>query len=157
MIPGLPPPALGQEIAACAVLGGCTGAVRAFFPVKSRAAILPDVLWVGAVLTAVQSYAAGESYAGVLRWYMAAAAFAGAGAAAFVLGVPLRAVGRAVRHAARWPGHFVRVRLLRPALDRHKENRQARKRRRNAKRTAKNPKKNLPNRQRMLYNSNVSK
>ena len=127
------------------------------FPVKSRAAILPDVLWVGAVLTAVQSYAAGESYAGVLRWYMAAAAFAGAGAAAFVLGVPLRAVGRAVRHAARWPGHFVRVRLLRPALDRHKENRQARKRRRNAKRTAKNPKKNLPNRQRMLYNSNVSK
>ena len=149
MIPALPPPALGQEIAACAVLGGCTGAVRAFFPVKSRAAILPDVLWVGAVLTAVQSYAAGESYAGVLRWYMAAAAFAGAGAAAFVLGVPLR--------AARWPGHFVRVRLLQPALDRHKENRQARKRRRNAKRTAKNPKKNLPNRQRMLYNSNVSK
>lgn len=141
MIPVLPPPALGQEIAACAVLGGCTGAVRAFFPVKSRAAILPDVLWVGAVFTAVQSYAAGESYAGVLRWYMAAAAFAGAGAAAFVLGVPLRAVGRAVR----------------PALDRHKENRQARKRRRNAKRTAKNPKKNLPNRQRMLYNSNVSK
>ena len=59
MIPVLPPPALGQEIAACAVLGGCTGAVRAFFPVKSRAAILPDVLWVGAVLTAVQSYAAG--------------------------------------------------------------------------------------------------
>lgn len=157
MIPALPPPALGQEIAACAVLGGCTGAVRAFFPVKSRAAILPDVLWVGAVLTAVQSYAAGESYAGVLRWYMAATAFAGAGAAAFVLGVPLRAVGRAVRRAARWPGHFVRVRLLRPALDRHKENRQARKRRRNAKRTAKNPKKNLPNRQRMLYNSNVSK
>lgn len=157
MIPVLPPPALGQEIAACAVLGGCTGAVRAFFPVKSRAAILPDVLWVGAVLTAVQSYAAGESYAGVLRWYMAAAAFAGAGAAAFVLGVPLRAVGRAVRHAARWPGHFVRVRLLRPALDRHKENRQARKRRRNAKRTAKNPKKNLPNQRRVLYNSNVSK
>ena len=141
MIPALPPPALGQEIAACAVLGGCTGAVRAFFPVKSRAAILPDVLWVGAVLTAVQSYAAGASYAGVLRWYMAAAAFAGAGAAAFVLGVPLRAVGRAVRHA----------------VDRHKENRQARKRRRNAKRTAKNPKKNLPNWQRMLYNSNVSK
>ena len=125
MIPALPPPALGQEIAACAVLGGCTGAVRAFFPVKSRAAILPDVLWVGAVLTAVQSYAAGESYAGVLRWYMAAAAFAGAGAAAFVLGVPLRAVGRAVRRAARWPGHFVRVRLLRPALATKKTDRPA--------------------------------
>ena len=73
------------------MLGGCIGAVRAFFPARGRAAILPDVLWVGAVLTAVQSYAAGESYAGVLRWYMAAAAFAGAGAAAFVLGAPLRA------------------------------------------------------------------
>ena len=121
MIPVLPPPALGQEIAACAVLGGCTGAVRAFFPVKSRAAILPDVLWVGAVLTAVQSYAAGESYAGVLRWYMAAAAFAGAGAAAFVLGVPLRAVGRAVRRAARWPGHFVRAAAARPRPPQRKQ------------------------------------
>ena len=157
MIPVLPPAALGQEIAACTVLGGCTGAVRAFFPVKGRAAFLPDVLWVGVVLTAVQSYAAGESSAGVLRWYMAAAAFAGAGAAAFVLGVPLRAAGRAVLWAVRQMGRFAGAMLLQPLIRRRNVRKEHRKRRRNAKRTAKNPKKNLPNRRRMLYNSNVSK
>ena len=88
MIPVLPPAALGQEIAACTVLGASIGALRAVFPARGRAAFVPDLVWVGAVLAAVQSYAAGQSNAGVLRWYMAAAAFAGAGAAAFVLGAP---------------------------------------------------------------------
>ena len=91
MIPVLPPSALVQEMAACVVLGACTGAARAVFPAKGRASFVPDVLWVGATVAAVQSYAAGQSSAGVLRWYMAVAAFAGAGAAAFVLSVPLRA------------------------------------------------------------------
>ena len=85
MIPVLPLPALGREIAACTVLGACTGAVRALFPARGRAAFLPDVAWVGTLLAAVQSYAAGESFAGVLRWYMAAAAFAGAGACRLAL------------------------------------------------------------------------
>lgn len=93
MIPVLPPAALGQEIAACTVLGASIGALRAVFPARGRAAFVPDLVWMGAVLAAVQSYAAGQSSAGVLRWYMAAAAFAGAGAAAFVLGAPLRAAG----------------------------------------------------------------
>ena len=87
MIPVLPPSAIAQELTACTVLGGCTGVVRAVFPVRGRAAWVPDFLWVGTVLTLLQSYAAGQSPAGVLRWYMAAAGFAGAGAAAFVLGV----------------------------------------------------------------------
>ena len=82
MIPVLPPAALGQEIAACTVLGASIGALRAVFPARGRAAFVPDLVWMGAVLAAVQSYAAGQSSAGVLRWYMAAAAFAGAGAAA---------------------------------------------------------------------------
>lgn len=157
MIPVLPPSALGQEIAACTVLGACTGAVRAFFPVKGRAAFVPDLLWTGVVLAAVQSYAAGQSSAGVLRWYMAAAAFAGAGAAAFVLGVPLRAAGKALLYLAALPGRFIRANVLRPAARRYAAGKQARKVRRNAKRTAKKRKKNLPNRRRMLYNSNVSK
>ena len=80
MIPVLPPAALGQEIAACTVLGASIGALRAVFPARGRAAFVPDLVWMGAVLAAVQSYAAGQSSAGVLRWYMAAAAFAGAGA-----------------------------------------------------------------------------
>ena len=157
MIPALPPSELGREITACTLLGGCTGVVRALFPVKGRAAFVPDLMWVGVILTAVQSYAAGQSSAGVLRWYMAAAAFAGAGAAAFVLGAPLRAAEYFLWRCVCMPGYFVRVTLLRPAARHRAERRKARKARRNAKRTAKNPKKNLPNRRRMLYNSYVSK
>lgn len=142
MIPVLPPSAIAQELTACTVLGGCTGAVRAVFPVRGRAAWVPDFLWVGTVLTLLQSYAAGQSPAGVLRWYMAAAGFAGAGAAAFVLGVPLRAAGKALQ---RW--------VLRPAAQQRARRQNARKLRRNAKRTAKKRKKNLPNQRRMMYNS----
>ena len=142
MIPVLPSSAIAQELAACTVLGGCTGAARAVFPVRGRAAWVPDFLWVGTVLTLLQSYAAGQSSAGVLRWYMAAAGFAGAGAAAFVLGVPLRAAGKALQ---RW--------VFRPAAQRRVRRQNARKLRRNAKRTAKKRKKNLPNQRRMMYNS----
>ena len=142
MIPVLPPSAIAQELTACTVLGGCTGVVRAVFPVRGRAAWVPDFLWVGTVLTLLQSYAAGQSPAGVLRWYMAAAGFAGAGAAAFVLGVPLRTAGKALQ---RW--------VLRPAVQRRAQRQNARKLRRNAKRTAKKRKKNLPNQRRMMYNS----
>ena len=146
MILVLPPSAIAQELTACTVLGGCTGVVRAMFPVRGRAAWVPDFLWVGTVLTLLQSYAAGQSPAGVLRWYMAAAGFAGAGAAAFVLGVPLRTAGTALQ---RW--------VLRPAAQRRIRQQNARKLRRNAERTAKKSKKNLPNQRALLYNSNVSK
>ena len=142
MIPVLQPQAIGQELTACALLGGCIGAVRAVFPARGRAALVPDLVWVGVLLAAVQSYAAGESYAGVLRWYMPTAAFAGAGLIAAVLGAPLAAAGR-----------FVQRKLLRPAVKRGAQRRSARKLRRSAKRNAKKRKKNLPNRRRMLYNS----
>ena len=138
MIPVLPPAALGQEIAACTVLGASIGALRAVFPARGRAAFVPDLVWMGAVLAAVQSYAAGQSSAGVLRWYMAAAAF--------VLGVPLRAAGG-----------ILQCRVLRPAERRRARRRKARKLRRSAKRTAKKRKKNLPNQRRMMYNSYVLK
>lgn len=138
MIPVLPPAALGQEIAACTVLGASIGALRAVFPARGRAAFVPDLVWMGAVLAAVQSYAAGQSSAGVLRWYMAAAAF--------VLGAPLRAAGGVLQR-----------RVLRPAERRRARRRKARKLRRSAKRTAKKRKKNLPNQRRMMYNSYVLK
>ena len=157
MIPVLPPSALVQEMAACVVLGACTGAARAIFPAKGRASFVPDVLWVGATVAAVQSYAAGQSSAGVLRWYMAVAAFAGAGAAAFVLSVPLRAAGRLLWRMACLPGRLLRVCALQPAAQSWKGRREAHKRRRNAKRTAKKRKKNLPNQRRMMYNSYVLK
>ncbi len=96
MVQVLLPARLLQEAAACAVLGAALGAARAFLPVRGRAAFAPDVLLSGAVLLVCQSYAAGYSAAGVLRWYMAAAAFAAALCAAGVLGVPLRALGRGI-------------------------------------------------------------
>ena len=67
-------------MAACAVLGGVLGAARAVLPTRGRAAFLPDMLFVGAVLMALQSYAVSQSQAGQLRGYMALAAFCAAGA-----------------------------------------------------------------------------
>ena len=149
MVQVLLPARLLQEAAACAVLGAALGAARAFLPVRGRAAFAPDVLLSGAVLLACQSYAAGYSAAGVLRWYMAAAAFAAALCAAGVLGVPLRALGRGI-------GAVLRRLAVQP-VRRRAAAKTARKLRRNAERTAKKSKKNLPNQRALLYNSNVSK
>lgn len=80
MGPALSPGAVGQEMAACAVLGGVLGAARAVLPTRGRAAFLPDMLFVGAVLMALQSYAVSQSQAGQLRGYMALAASCAAGA-----------------------------------------------------------------------------
>ena len=143
MVQVLLPARLLQEAAACAVLGAALGAARAFLPVRGRAAFVPDVLLSGAVLLACQSYAAGYSKAGVLRWYMVAAAFAAALCAAGVLGRGIRAVLH--RFA------------VQPVRRRRAAAKTARKLRRNAERTAKKSKKNLPNQRALLYNSNVSK
>lgn len=107
MVQVLLPARLLQEAAACAALGAALGAVRAFLPVRGRAAFVPDVLLSGAVLLVCQSYAAGYSNAGVLRWYMVAAAFAAALCAAGVLGIPLRALGRGIRAVLRLPSRIL--------------------------------------------------
>ena len=80
MGPALSPGTVGQEMAACAVLGGVLGAVRAVLPTRGRASFLPDMLFVGVALMALQSYAVSQSQAGQLRGYMALAAFCAAGA-----------------------------------------------------------------------------
>ena len=150
MVQVLLPARLLQEAAACAVLGAALGAVRAFLPVRGRAAFVPDLLLSGVVLLACQSYAAGYSNAGVLRWYMVAAAFAAALCAAGVLGIPLRALGR-------WIRAVLHRFAVQPVRRRRAAVKTARKLRRNAERTAKKSKKNLPNQRALLYNSNVSK
>ncbi len=76
--------------ACCLYLGGLVGALRALAPVKGRGAFLPDVAQMGMLLLFLQSYAAGYSDAGSLRWYMLAAGFLGAAAAHSLLG-PLAA------------------------------------------------------------------
>ena len=131
MGPALSPGQVGQEAAACAVLGACLGAGRAFFPVRGRGALLPDVLLMGGLLLA---------------------AIAGIALAEHLLGVPLRAVGRVLRRPldglAKYAAAHAQARAAR---------KKAAKERRNEKRLAKKPKKNLPSERRVLYNSNVSK
>ena len=156
MVQVLLPARLLQEAAACAALGAALGVVRAFLPVRGRTAFVPDMLLSGAVLLACQSYAAGYSKAGVLRWYMVATAFAAALCVAGVLGVPLRSLGRGIRAVLRLPGRILHRFAVQP-LCRRAAAKTARKLRRNAERTAKKSKKNLPNRRALLYNSNVSK
>ena len=155
MVRVLLPVRLLQEAAACAMLGAALGAVRAFLPARGRAAFVPDVLLSGAVLLACQSYAAGYSKAGVLRWYMVLAAFAAALCTAGVLGIPLRALGRGIGAALRLPGRILHRFAVQPLC--RAAAKTARKLRRNAERTAKKSKKNLPNQRALLYNSNVSK
>ena len=150
MVQVLLPAPLLQEAAACAVLGAALGAVRAFLPVRGRAAFVPDVLLSGVVLLVCQSYDAGYSKAGVLRWYMVATAFAAALCTAGVLGIPLRALGRGI-------GAVLHRFAVQPVCRRRAAAKTARKLRRNAERTAKKSKKNLPNQRALLYNSNVSK
>lgn len=152
MIPVLQPGALGQELYACAVLGAVIGAGRVMFPIRGCKAFLPDFLAVGSILFAVQSYAAGQSSAGVLRWYMLAAAFAGAAAMERLLGVPLRAAGRSVSAAGQGIERF----LCRKAAPLRGKRRGGSKTRRSGKRNEEKSKKNLPKNRLVLYNSNVS-
>lgn len=92
MAPALAPALIGQEAAACALLGLVLGSVRAVFPVRGRAAFLPDMALVGAVLLGLQSYAAALSAGGVLRWYMPGGAFLCAFGAERLLRPALRAL-----------------------------------------------------------------
>ena len=49
MVRVLLPVRLLREAVACAMLGAALGAVRAFLPVRGRAAFVPDMLLSGAV------------------------------------------------------------------------------------------------------------
>ena len=157
MVQVLLPVRLLREAAACAALGAALGVVRAFLPVRGRTAFVPDLLLSGTVLLVCQSYAAGYSKAGVLRWYMVLAALAAALCTAGVLGIPLRALGRGIGAVLRLPSRILYRFALQPLHRRRAAGKTTRKLRRNAERTAKKSKKNLPNQRALLYNSNVSK
>lgn len=163
MAPALAPALIGQEAAACALLGLVLGSVRAVFPVRGRAAFLPDMALVGAVLLGLQSYAAALSAGGVLRWYMPGSAFFCAFGAERLLRPALQALEQGLFWLAAGPLRLAAgpLRLARRALQplaaaRKKRAEQVRARRAQ-KRSAKKPKKNLPSTRRLLYNSNVSK
>ncbi len=157
MLPVPPPGALGREMAACGALGAVLGAARGLFPVRGPRAFLPDMALVGALLLGTQSYAAGASCAGVLRWYMLAAAFAGAAGARSLVGPPVQWLEGRLLWLLGLPFRLLGHRVVQPLARRHRAGREERKLRRNAKRTAKNQKKSLPNQHPLLYNSYVSK
>lgn len=163
MAPALAPALIGQEAAACALLGLVLGSVRAVFPVRGRAAFLPDMALVGAVLLGLQSYAAALSAGGVLRWYMPGSAFLCAFGAERLLRPALQALEQGLFWLAAGPLRLAAgpLRLARRAwqpLAAARKNRTEQARARRAqKRSAKKPKKNLPSTRRLLYNSNVSK
>lgn len=142
MGPALSPGQVGQEAAACAVLGACLGAGRAFFPVRGRGALLPDVLLMGGLLLGTQSYAASLSAGGVPRWYMLAAAIAGIALAEHLLGVPLRAVGRVLRRPLEGLAKYAAAHAQARAKARAARKKAA-KERRNEKRLAKKTEKEL--------------
>ena len=149
MAPALAPALIGQEAAACALLGLVLGSMRAVFPVRGRAAFLPDMALVGAVLLGLQSYAAALSAGGVLRWYMPGSAFLCAFGAERLLRPALQALEQGPLRLAR--------RALQPLAAARKNRAEQARARRAQKRSAKKPKKNLPSTRRLLYNSNVSK
>ena len=152
MAPALAPTLIGQEAAACALLGLVLGSVRAVFPVRGRAAFLPDMALVGAVLLGLQSYAAALSAGGVLRWYMPGSAFLCAFGAERLLRPALQALEQGLFWLGAGP-----LRALQPLAAARKNRAEQARARRAQKRSAKKPKKNLPSTRRLLYNSNVSK
>ena len=156
MAPALAPALIGQEAAACALLGLVLGSVRAVFPVRGRAAFLPDMALVGAVLLGLQSYAAALSAGGVLRWYMPGSAFLCAFGAERLLRPALQALEQGLFWLAAGPLRLAR-RALQPLAAARKNRVEQARVRRAQKRSAKKPKKNLPSTRRLLYNSNVSK
>lgn len=155
MAPALAPALIGQEAAACALLGLVLGSVRAVFPVRGRAAFLPDMALVGAVLLGLQSYAAALSAGGVLRWYMPGSAFLCAFGAERLLRPALQALEQGLFWLAAGPLRLAR-RALQP-LAAARKNGRSRSERAARKKKRKKPKKNLPSTRRLLYNSNVSK
>lgn len=146
---------IGLDCLRCCLLGLPLGAARALFAGKGRAAFLPDMLLTGAVLTLLQSYAAGLSCAGTLRWYMFFACAAGVFAAHRVLAVPVGILRRALAVPAAAARRFLyREAVLLPAK-RLSARHEAVKLRRSEKTAAKKPEKDLQKHRHLLYNSNV--
>lgn len=151
----LEPQLLLHEALCCAALGAALGAVRAFWPAKGRAAFVPDMLLVGALLMLTQSFAAGASGAGTLRWYMLAGAASGALLAQKLLSSPLGAArARSAALAAAF-ARFLRQNILPAAQKRRSERILRAKERLSEKKSAKKRKNTLQKQQHLLYNSNV--
>ena len=138
MAPALAPAFIGQEAAACALLGLVLGSVRAVFPVRGRAAFLPDMALVGAVLLGLQSYAAALSAGGCCGGICRAAPFSALLGPNGFCGLPC-GVGQGLFWLAAGPLRLAR-RALQPLAAARKNRAEQARARRAQKRSAKKPK-----------------
>ena len=131
-------PQIGVDVLRCMGLGFTVWLVRLVFSYRrGRMGACADAFGVGIGLLALQSYAAGISRAGVLRWYMLAGAIAGAWAVERLLGPWRRRIGQQLeKHFQKW---------RKKAAERTKRTGN----------TEKRTEKQLPKPARLLYNSNI--
>ncbi len=154
MAPVITPAQAGQDLLCCLGLGMLVEGLRAVWPIRGRAAFWPDFFAVGLALVLMQGYAAGSSYAGGLRWYMAAGAAAGAAVMQAALGDAARRAACFMLRALGWPLQLAIKWIFGPAKGRLKRLRGPL-RKKNRKTMAKDEKKILQKEHRLLYNYNV--
>lgn len=157
MAPRIPASLAVLDALCCMGLGFLAAFLRALLPCRRHAAatFAADFLAVGFGLVLGQGYAARQAAAGELRWYMVAALVLGAAAAQKLLAPRLAALRRAAMAVLLWPLRRAaagirsqRAKLCRAAMQRKNE--------KSRRRAIKKAKKQLPNKQKVLYNSNVS-
>lgn len=156
MPPSITPGQVLLDLSACMGLGFLAGVLRCLASLRRRGiGFWADFVCGVAVPLALQGYAAGRSSAGCLRWYMLAAAAAGAFSALSLL-APVRVrLCRALQAPARQVCRSAQS-MQRRARQKHKKRRAERKKsRRAAKKSAKSQKKQLPSRGNLLYNSTI--
>lgn len=122
------------------------GAVRCFFR---------DIVFFAAASVLVCGFAAGVSAGGLARWYMSAAALAGALCWHWAVQPAVHAAAKCAANALLWPLHAVHRRLVRPVQNRLAARRKARKPHRAAKKSKKTPNsagKQLQKASTILYN-----
>ena len=143
------------DVLQCLGIGFYCAALAALLPRgSSTVRFWNDFCGAGLVLLLLQSYGAARSSAGMLRWYMLAAAAAGAAAGEWLLFLPCARLREGLRRLCLWPMRQT-VRLLsRPlyALGRGIKGLRAREIR---KKQEKLRKKQLHKPHRLLYNLNV--
>ena len=152
MAPVISPAQAALDALACMGLGLLAAALRCLFPIRRPLpAFWADFFAAGAALVLLQGYAAGRSSAGGLRWYMLAAAAAGAFAALRLL-LPVRRV--LCRRLGRFAGALLRFakRCLSVPAKACKSRKTAGQRQKNR---TESPKKQLQTTPELLYNSNV--
>lgn len=152
MPPSITPGQVLWDLIACMGLGFVAGVLRCLAPLRRRGmGFWADFVCGAAVPLALQGYAAGQSSAGCLRWYMLAAAAAGAFSALSLLAPARIRLCRMLRA----PVYGVCRGVQRARQSRRQRRLERKKARRAAKKSPQSPKKQLQSQGHVLYNSTI--